>query len=113
MSQDLAATRGAGSYLKRIMEAHSVSGRRLAGALQIPQMRLSRILAGGDMTADTALRLGHYFGNGARFWLDIQTDLSIELAEQALKAEGIDLNELPQADASVRAPPRRRGPRVR
>lgn len=46
---------------------------RLALDLGVPSGRITGILSGRrSITADTAVRLGRYFGNGAQFWLDLQ-----------------------------------------
>lgn len=56
-----------------------ISPYRLAKNLNIPQTRISEITKGNRrITADTALRLGQYFGNSAKFWLGIQDDFDIE-----------------------------------
>ncbi len=52
---------------------------RLAQDLGIPQTRLSEILKHKRrITADTALRLGRYFGNSPKFWLGLQNDYDLE-----------------------------------
>ena len=50
--------------------------------MKIPQTRISEIIKGNRrITADTALRLSHYFGNSAKFWLGLQDDFDIEEEE--------------------------------
>ncbi len=52
---------------------------RLAKETNIPQTRISEIIRGNRrITADTALRLGIFFGNSAKFWLGLQDDYDIE-----------------------------------
>jgi len=54
---------------------------RLAKGLRVPARRINEIVHGKRaITADTALRLGRFFRNSARFWLNLQTayDLQIE-----------------------------------
>lgn len=64
------------------MTARDLSANRLALALRVPSGRVTGILAGTrGITPDTALRLGRYFGNSARFWLNLQT--AYDLAETA------------------------------
>lgn len=71
-----------GVRLRALMKHHKLSGRRLAAALQIPQMRISAILAcKRRVTADTALRLGRFFGTGPEYWLHLQA--AHELAQEA------------------------------
>ena len=59
-----------------------ITAYRLAQDLRIPQTRVAAILKGRRrITADTALRLGRYFSNSAKFWLGLQNDYDVE-AEQ-------------------------------
>lgn len=56
-----------------------MSARALASALSVPANRVTEIVRGErDITADTAIRLGRYFGTDPRFWLNLQAahDLS-------------------------------------
>jgi antitoxin HigA-1 len=65
-----------------------ISAYRLAKDLGIPQTRVSAILHGRrSITADTALRLGKYFGNSPRFWLGLQNDYDIELEQTLIQNE--------------------------
>ena len=59
-----------GRLLKRELNARSLSANRLALDLGVPSGRITDILNGRrSITADTAVRLGRYFGNSAQFWL--------------------------------------------
>jgi addiction module HigA family antidote len=56
-----------------------ITANKLSKDLGIPQTRISEILKGTRrITADTALRLGKYFGNSAKFWLGLQDDFDLE-----------------------------------
>jgi addiction module HigA family antidote len=56
-----------------------ISAYRLAKDIDIPQTRVSEILRGNRrITADTAIRLGIYFGNSPKFWLGLQDDFDLE-----------------------------------
>ena len=67
-----------GRLLKRELEARRLSANRLALDLGVPSGRITDILNGRrSITADTALRLGRYFGNGPRFWLDLQSQYDL------------------------------------
>lgn len=56
-----------------------ISAYRLSRELFIPQSRISEILKGRRrITADTALRLSAFFGNSAKFWLNLQQDYDLE-----------------------------------
>jgi addiction module HigA family antidote len=72
-----------GRLLRRELEARGLSANRLALDLGVPSGRVTDILNGRRaITADTAVRLGRYFGNGPRFWLDLQTQYAIALVER-------------------------------
>ena len=77
-----------GRLLKRELQARTLSANRLALDLGVPSGRITDILNGRRaISADTALRLGRYFGNGARFWIDLQGQYDIAVAERASGAE--------------------------
>ena len=60
-----------------------LSARALAKALDVPANRLSEIVRGTrDVSADTAIRLGRYFGTDPRFWLNLQAAHNLSKAEQ-------------------------------
>jgi len=57
----------------------SISAYKLAKETNIPQTRVSEIIKGNRrITADTALRLSHFFGNSPKFWLGLQDDFDLE-----------------------------------
>jgi len=61
----------------------SLSAYRLAKDTGMPQTRISEILAEKrSITADTARRLGRYFGTSAQFWLNLQTHFDLEEEER-------------------------------
>lgn len=71
-----------GRLLKRELAARAMSANRLAIDLGVPSGRITDILNGRrSITADTAIRLGRYFGNRAQFWLDLQGQYDIALVE--------------------------------
>jgi len=66
----------------------NISAYRLAKDTGIPQTRISSIIHGRRrVTADTALRLGKYFGTSGRFWLGIQDDYDLEDRETQIEDE--------------------------
>jgi len=74
-----------GRLLKRELAARALSANRLAIAIGVPSGRVVDIINGRrGITADTAMRLGLYFGNNPRFWLDLQSqhDLGVLEAER-------------------------------
>jgi addiction module HigA family antidote len=55
----------------------------LALDLGVPSGRITDILNGRrSISADTAVRLGRYFGNNAQFWLDLQSQYDIAVIER-------------------------------
>ncbi len=71
-----------GRLLKRELEARGLSANRLALDLGVPSGRITDIINGRrSITADTAVRLGRYFDNGAQFWIDLQGQYDIALVE--------------------------------
>jgi len=54
----------------------------LAKALKIPHSRLTDIIKGRrGITADTALRLARFYGNSAGFWMNLQTNYDLQMAD--------------------------------
>lgn len=77
-----------GRLLKRELEARSLSANRLALDIGVPSGRVTDILNGRrSITADTAVRLGLYFGNGASFWTSLQSQYDVALVERERGAE--------------------------
>jgi len=74
-----------GEILADELEEIGLSAKRLAEAIEVPPNRLYQILAGKrNVTADTALRLGQYFGTSAHFWMNLQSAYELDLARQQL-----------------------------
>lgn len=60
-----------------------MSAAELARKLEVPTNRITGILNGQRaITGDAALRLGHFFGTSAQFWLNLQSLCELRLAEQ-------------------------------
>src|SRR5437773_2634099 len=77
-----------GRLLKRELVTLGLSANRLSLDLGVPSGRITDILNGRrSITADTAVRLGSYFGNSAQFWLDLQTQYDIAVIERERGAE--------------------------
>ncbi|MFZ1887627.1 MAG: HigA family addiction module antitoxin [Candidatus Binataceae bacterium] len=65
----------------------NLSMNRLAMDLHVPVTRVAEIVHGRRaITADTALRLSRYFNTSAHFWLNLQKDYELEVAEDAVRA---------------------------
>jgi addiction module HigA family antidote len=72
-----------GRLLKRELNARSLSANRPALDLGVPSGRITDILNGRrSITADTAVRLGRYFGNSAQFWINLQSQYDIAVIER-------------------------------
>src|SRR5580698_10545141 len=72
-----------GRLLKRELNARELSANRLALDIGVPSGRVTDILnRRRSITADTAVRLGRYFGNSAQFWLDLQSRYDIAVVER-------------------------------
>ena len=68
-------------YLKPL----GMSQYRLAKALSVPPRRINEIVLGKRaITADTALRLGRFFGTSDRFWMNLQMRYDLEVAKDRL-----------------------------
>ena len=79
----MAPTIHPGRLLKRELEARKLSANRLALDLGVPSGRITDILNGRrSISADTAVRLGRYFGNNPQFWLDLQGQYDIAVIER-------------------------------
>ena len=72
-----------GEHLAEELEALGMSAAELARQLKVPTNRITAILNGQRaVTGDTALRLGHFFGTSAEFWLNLQTLYELRIAEK-------------------------------
>jgi len=75
-----------------------VTATELARQLDVPANRISQIVNGKRrISGDTALRLGHWFGTSAQFWLNLQSAYDLEVAEAAV---GNAVSRLPQRPAA-------------
>ena len=72
-----------GEQLAEELSALRMSAAELARRLKVPTNRITEILNGQRaITGDTALRLAHFFGTSAQFWLNLQSLYEIRLAER-------------------------------
>lgn len=71
--------------LEDFMKPLGLSRYRVAKDIGVPTLRISQIVRGQRaVTADTALRLGRYFGTSANIWLGLQADYDLEVAQDSL-----------------------------
>jgi|SRR5579862_1418577 len=72
-----------GEHLAAELEALSMSAAALARQIKVPTNRITEIVNGQRaITGDTALRLAHFFGMSAEFWLNLQSLYELRMAEQ-------------------------------
>ncbi len=77
-----------GRILKRELTARGLSANRLALGLRVPSGRITDILNGKrGVTPETALRLAHFFGTSADFWMNLQTRFDLATAEESIGAK--------------------------
>ena len=73
---------------EEFMKPHRLSQNALARALGVPPRRVNEIVhEKRAITADTALRLGRYFGTTAELWSGLQADYELRLARYAKQKE--------------------------
>ena len=83
-----------GEHLAEQLEALDMSAAELARQIKVPTNRITHILNGDRaVTGDTALRLGHFFGTSAEFWLNLQKIYELRIAEQDA---GSEIKSLPR-----------------
>ncbi|HEY4742494.1 MAG TPA: HigA family addiction module antitoxin [Candidatus Acidoferrales bacterium] len=72
-----------GEHLAEELEALDMSAAELARKLRVPTNRVTQILNGTrSVTGDTALRLAHFFGTSAQFWLNLQSIHDLRVAQE-------------------------------
>jgi addiction module HigA family antidote len=71
--------------LEEFLKPMGMSQSRLALDISVNPRRINEIVLGKrSITADTALRLARYFGNSPQFWLGLQMDYDLDVAEDVL-----------------------------
>lgn len=74
-----------GRILKRELMARDLSANKLALALRVPSGRIIQIINGKrGISAESALRLGLFFGNSPHFWMNLQTRYELAITELKL-----------------------------
>ena len=83
--------------LEEFLKPMGLSQNRLALDIRVPARRINEIVHGKRrVTADTALRLGKFFGMSPQFWLGLQMDYDLDVAEDNL-GDKIDREVQPYA----------------
>lgn len=76
------------TLLEDFLKPLNLSVNRLALELRVPVTRMSEIVHGRrSITADTALRLARYFGTSPQFWINLQANYDLEVAQDAAGSE--------------------------
>jgi addiction module HigA family antidote len=74
-----------GIYLKELLDELELSQYRLAKDLGIPAMRINYVVnCKRPVNAELALRLGRYFGQEPRYWINLQSRYDMDITEDAL-----------------------------
>ena len=82
-----------GEILADELEELNITPTELARQLSVPANRITQIMQGKRaITGDTALRLGHWFGTNAQFWLNLQSAYDIRIAHSLA---GDEIKQLP------------------
>ena len=72
-----------GEHLAEELKALDMSAAELARKIEVPTNRITQIMNGTrSVSGDTALRLAHFFGTSAQFWLNLQGLYDLRIAEQ-------------------------------
>jgi antitoxin HigA-1 len=91
-----------GEHLAEELKELNMSATELARRLDVPANRITGILNGQrSITGDTALRLGHFFGTSAEFWLNLQSLYELRIAQ---KKAGNSIKTLPRLKHLERIP---------
>ena len=77
-----------GEHLAEELRELGITAAELARQIEVPVNRVTGIINGQrGITADTALRLGHWFGTSPQFWMNLQQQYELRLAEQEVGAQ--------------------------
>jgi len=91
-----------GEHLAEELKELGMSASELARKLDVPTNRITGILNGQRaITGDTALRLAHFFGTSAEFWLNLQSLYELRIAERKV---GKSIKTLPRLRHAARVP---------
>lgn len=92
-----------GEILNEELTELGVTPTELSRQIKVPPNRVTQIIHGRrSVTGDTALRLGHWFGMSAQFWLNLQSAYDLRLAEER---SGREIARLPTRPAGGPADP--------
>ncbi len=81
--------------MEDFIEGFGITQNKLAVSIGVPPRRINEIVHGKrSITADTALRLGKYFGTSPQFWLNLQTQYDLDVADDRLATQLKDIKPL-------------------
>lgn len=84
--------------MEDFVEGFGITQHKLAVSIGVPPRRINEIVHGKRaITADTALRLGRYFGVEPQFWLNLQSRYELELAEDRVADQVAEIAPLETA----------------
>ena len=86
-----------GEILKDELAEMGMNAAELARQLRVPENRISEVIRGRrNITADTALRLGKWFGNSAVFWMNLQKSYELRKVQRDV---GSEIDQIPSRAA--------------
>ena len=90
-----------GEFLADELEEIKITATELSRQIDVPANRISQIIRGKrDISADTALRLGQFFGTGPELWMNLQKAYDLDKAKAVL---GTKISKIPRWQPEVRA----------
>lgn len=91
-----------GEILKEELAELGISPTEFSRQISVPPNRVSQIISGKrSITGDTALRIGHWFGNEPEFWMNLQAQFELAVANQET---GEAIKNLPTKDSLAPQP---------
>ena len=91
-----------GEILKEELAELEITPTEFSRQIGVPPNRVSQIISGKrSITGDTALRIGHWFGNEPEFWMNLQAQFELAVANQET---GEAIKHLPTKDSLVPQP---------
>lgn len=90
--------------LEEFMKPLGLNSRQLAQLLDVPAPRINDIVLGKrGITADTSLRLGHYFNTTPKFWMNLQSSYELRKVSEQTRRKIDSLRVSPSMDVERRA----------
>lgn len=87
-----------GEFLREVLEEMQVSQARFAKAIGVSPMRISHVVnALRPVTAELALLFGKALGQSPQYWLNLQADYDLKVAEKAIRSQLRTVSELSEA----------------